>query len=146
MWGWALWTLVSWRLGAEASKWSRVVGQVSMLVTAVVSAAMALLFALMALATDHNDTWWNADMIWAVGGWGALWVMWKSRRGTRVAEMKMERLVAIVWSVLALASVLVVPAMRSNLGWGASVVWASVGACVSVVATVWTSLQHGAKK
>ena len=63
-----------------------------------------------------------------------------------MAEMKMERLVAIVWSVLALASVLVVPAMRSNLGWGASVVWASVGACVSVVATVWTSLQHGAKK
>jgi hypothetical protein len=36
--------------------------------------------------------------------------------------------------------------MRSNLGSGASVVWASVGACVSVVATVWTSLQLEVKK
>ena len=146
MWGWALWTLVCWRLGSKASLWRRVGRQVSTLVTSVVSSAMALLFVLMALATNHNDTWWNADMIWTVGGWGALWVMCKSRRGTRVAEMKMERLVAIVWSVLALVSVLVVPAMRSNLGWGASVVWASVGACVSVVATVWTSLHLEVKK
>ena len=24
------------------------------------------LFGLMAVATDHNDTWWN-DMVWALG-------------------------------------------------------------------------------
>ena len=35
---------------------------------------MATLFALMALATDHNDTWWNADLVWALGGWGVIWV------------------------------------------------------------------------
>ena len=34
-------------------------------VTAAVSALMATLFGLMALATDHNDTWWNA----VVGRW-----------------------------------------------------------------------------
>ena len=35
---------------------------------------MATLFGLMALATDHNDTWWNADLVWALGGWGVIWV------------------------------------------------------------------------
>ena len=94
----------------------------------------------MALATDHNDTWWNADMVWALGGWGVIWVAVRRSRGVRLEDMGLERKVAAVWTMLALGSVYIVPVWRSGLGWGESIVWASVGACLAVVFAVWTSL------
>jgi hypothetical protein len=125
------------------TRW-RVLGQrLSVAVTAAISAAMALLFVLMQLVTDHNDTWWNADLIWAIGGWGLLRLALKKWRGARPEDLGTERKVAAVWTVLALGSVLVIPAMRSGLPWGESTVWASVGACLAVVGAVWTSLKEG---
>ena len=97
----------------------------SVAVTAAGSALMATLFALMALATDHNDTWWNADLVWALGGWGVIWVAVRRSRGVGLEDM---------------GSVCIVPVWRSGLGWGESIVWASVGACLAVVFAVWTSL------
>ena len=112
-------------------------------VTAVTSAAMALLFVLMQLVTDHNDTWWNADLVWALGGWGVFWVVLKKARGARPEDLDKARMVAALWTVLALGSVLVIPAMRSGLPWGQATVWASAGACLAVVCAVWTSLKQG---
>ena len=39
----------------------------SLAVTWLLSMALTLLFLAMAVFTDHNDTWWNADLIWASG-------------------------------------------------------------------------------
>ena len=114
----------------------------SVAVTAVTAAAMSLLFVLMQVVTNHNDTWWNADLVWTLGGWGALWVFLKKARGARPEDLGMERKVAGGWTVLALGSVLVLPAMRSGLSWGEATVWASVGACLAVVCAVWTSLKQ----
>ena len=140
MWGWAAWmALVLWMAhrGAGWKKWGR---RLSVAVTAAVSALMATLFGLMAVATDHNDTWWNADMVWALGGWGVIWVAVRRSRGVRPEAMGLERKVATVWTMLALGSVSIAPVWRSGLGWGEATVWASVGACLAVVFAVWTSL------
>ena len=79
---------------------------------------MSLLFGLMQLVTDHNDTWWNADLTWAVGGWGVLWVALRKSRGARSEDLRRERKVATAWTALALGSVLILPALRSGLSWG----------------------------
>ena len=142
MWGWALWMALNVMLTQRKTRW-RVLGRrLSVAVTAVTAAAMALLFVLMQLITDHNDTWWNADLVWALGGWGVLWVFLKRARGARPEDLGMARKVAAGWTVLALGSVLVLPAMRSGLTWGEATVWASVGACLAVVCAVWTSLKQ----
>ena len=142
MWGWALWMALNVILAQRKTRW-RVLGRrLSVAVTAVTAAAMALLFVLMQLVTDHNDTWWNADLVWALGGWGVLWVFLKRARGARPEDLGMARKVAAGWTVLALGSVLVLPAMRSGLSWGEATVWASVGACLAVVCAVWTSLKQ----
>ena len=131
--------LVLWMAhrGAGWKKWGR---RLSVAVTAAVSALMATLFGLMAVATDHNDTWWNADVVWALGGWGVIWVAVRRSRGVRPEAMGLERKVATVWTMLALGSVSIAPVWRSGLGWGEATVWASVGACLAVVFAVWTSL------
>ena len=95
----------------------------------------------MALVTEHNDTWWNADLIWSLGGWGVLSVFLFRRRGKGAGDLPLVRYLVAAWTCFALASVLLVPALRSGLGWGEATVWASVGACVAVVFSVWTSLQ-----
>ena len=123
--------------GAGWKPWGR---RVSVAVTAAGSAIMATLFALMALATDHNDTWWNADLVWALGGWGVIWVAVRRSRGVGLEDMGLECKLAAVWTMLALGSVCIVPVWRSGVGWGESIVWASVGACLAVVFAVWTSL------
>ena len=140
MWGWAAWMALVLRMAHRGAGWRRWGRCLSVAVTAAVSALMAVLFGLMALATDHNDTWWNADAVWALGGWGVMWVAFRRWRGVRPEAMGLERKVAAVWTALALGSVYIVPVMRSGLGWGESIVWASVGACLAVVFAVWTSL------
>ncbi len=143
MWCWALWMALNVWMAQGNSQW-RVLGRrLSVAVTAAISAAMALLFVLMQLITDHNDTWWNADLVWTIGGWGVLWLVLKKWRGARPEDLSTERKVAAVWTVLALGSVLVLPALRSGLNWGEATVWASVGACLAVVFSVWTSLKQG---
>ena len=141
MWGWALWMAVVWRWGRRGSTWRAWARRISVAVTATGASLMALLFVLMALVTDHNDTWWNADVLWALGGWlmAGFWWWQRQHAGPPVALSRV-RLVAVVWTVMALGSVLVVPAMRSELGWGEATVWPSVGACLAVVMALWTSL------
>ena len=141
MWGWALWMAVVWRWGRRGSTWRAWARRISVAVTATGASLMALLFVLMALVTDHNDTWWNADVVWALGGWlmAGFWWWQRQHAGPPVASNRV-RLVAAVWTVMALGSVLVVPAMRSELGWGEATVWPSVGACLAVVMALWTSL------
>ena len=140
MWFWALWIVLGLRLMPRDSAWSRAAARASLAWTAAVSALLSLLFVAMAVATDHNDTWWNADLVWALGGWLVVWVEWKKACGTRSEDLNTERGIAAVWTVCAVASVLVVPALRSELSWGESVVWATVGASFSVLGAVWTSL------
>ena len=143
MWAWSMWMAANGILRRRGSTWRTLVRRASVAVTAVTAAAMTLLFVLMQLATDHNDTWWNADVAWAMGGWGVLWTALKKARGVRPEDLGTERKVAVVWTVLALASVLVVPAARSGLSWGEATAWASVGACLAVVCAVWTSVSQG---
>ena len=140
MWGWALWMALVWRLAGRGSTWRRWARRASVAVTATASSLMTLLFVLMALLTDHNDTWWNADVVWTLGGWGLLWIGFQSWKGRRREDLRWEHWVARIWTVGALSSVLVVPAFRSGLGWVESMVWASVGACLSVVLAVWMVL------
>lgn len=140
MWAWALFMALNWRWTAHGAAWKAWGRCAAVAATSVVASAMALLFVLMAMVTDHNDTWWNADLVWALGGWGALTALVCRKRVTK--NFTRARQVAVVWTVLALASVLVVPAMRSGLSWGEATVWASVGACLSVVFAVWTSLEE----
>ena len=140
MWAWALFMALNWRWTARGAAWKAWGRRAAVTVTSLVASVMALLFVLMALATDHNDTWWNADLVWALGGWGALTAL--VCRKVVAKNLTRVRQVASVWTVLALASVLVVPAMRSGLGWGEATVWASVGACLAVVFAVWTSLEE----
>ena len=143
MWIWALWMALNAWL-TQRSPQRRVFGRrLSVAVTAGISASMSLLFALMQLVTDHNDTWWNADLTWAIGGWGVLWVALRQSRGARSEDLRRERKVATAWTALALGSVLILPALRSGLSWGEATVWASVGACLAVVSAVWTSLNRG---
>ena len=125
MWAWSMWMAANGILRRRGSTWRTLVRRASVAVTAVTAAAMTLLFVLMQLATDHNDTWWNADVAWAMGGWGVLWTALKKARGVRPEDLGTERKVAVVWTVLALASVLVVPAARSDV-LGEATAWASV--------------------
>ena len=69
-----------------------------------------------------------------------MWIAFRRWRGAHPEAMGLERKVAAVWTALALGSVYIVPVMRSGLGLGESIVWASVGACLAVVFAVWTSL------
>ena len=107
--------------------------RLSVAVTAVTTAAMSLLFVLMQLVTDHSDTWWNADGVWAVGSWGVLWMSLKRVKGTRPEDLKTERQMATLWTAMALGSVLILPALRSGLTWGEATVWPSVGMCLAAV-------------
>ena len=142
MWGWALWMALNVMLAQRKTQWRALGRRLSVALTAVTSAVMALLFVLMQWITDHNDTWWNADLVWALGGWGMLWVFLKKRRGARPEDLGKVRKVAAGWTFLALSAVLVLPAMRSGLSWGEATVWASVGGCLAVVFAVWTSLKQ----
>ena len=142
MWGWALWMALHVWMAQRKAQWWVLSRRLSVAVTAVTTAAMSLLFVLMQLVTDHSDTWWNADGVWAVGGWGVLWMSLKRVKGTRPEDLKTERQMATLWTAMALGSVLILPALRSGLTWGEATVWPSVGMCLAVVFAVWTSLQH----
>ncbi len=141
MWVWAFLMALNWRWKARGLAWQVWMRRGAVLVTGICAALLTTLFTAMALVTEHNDTWWNADLIWSLGGWGVLSVFLFRRRGKGAGDLSLVRYLVAAWTCFALASVLLVPALRSGLGWGEATVWASVGACVAVVFSVWTSLQ-----
>ena len=58
--------VVLWLCGKDASAFRRGT-RLSIWATGLAAALLAILFLLMAVATNHNDTWWNADLVWALG-------------------------------------------------------------------------------
>ena len=141
-WGWAVWMIfVLWLCGKDASafRWGT---RLSIWATGLAAALLAILFLLMAAVTDHNDTWWNADLVWALGGFGMCWMAMRKRRGARSEDLVWERRLAMVWTILAIFSVFVVPFFRSNLSWVETLVWPTIGACISVICAVWCMLRR----
>ncbi len=151
-WGLAAWLVLLWgltsQLGAEAGlgRVAEKMSKVTVGIIASLTTMMTLLFTAMMLFTDHNDTWWNADLCWTSLG---VWTLTRSiqvRRGKATKVGARAKVVAGLWSAVALGSTWVWPATRSALPWGETVVWASAGlALVSVLACLQT-LGVGATK
>ena len=119
---------VAWKIPRGPSTLKQVLVWMSLAVTWLLSMALTLLFLAMAVFTDHNDTWWNADLIWASGSALILWVAIRWFRGRISKGSRIERIIVSFWTALSVWAVLVNPWVRSDLSWGQSVVWATVGA------------------
>jgi len=121
------------RAGEMLSAWT--VGILALLTT-----SMTVLFTVMLLFTDHNDTWWNADVCWTSLGVWTLVRRMQVRRGTASALGIRAKALMGAWSALALGATWVWPATRSALPWGETVVWASAGLALASVMACWQTL------
>ena len=124
----------------------KVLSRATVVVLAVLTTLMTALFTVMMLFTDHNDTWWNADLCWAsLGVWTLVRQVQLSRGKAGVMGSRAKVLLG-VWSLLALGSTWVWPATRSALPWGETVVWASAGLALASVLACWQTLEMQAAK
>ena len=131
-WFWAVLLAILWRFEQGGSRLASAAAKVARGLTSFAGLVLSLLFVSMMLFTDHNDTWWNADVLWTAGG--ALVLVPASR--------PWKRRVVQLWTVLAVVSVLVVPIWRSHLHGVEALVWPTLGACAATVISVWTSLRQ----
>ena len=107
---------------------------------------MTVLFTAMLLVTDHNDTWWNADLCWTSHGVRTLDRIVQVRRGKAGALGVRAKTLVALWSALALGSTWIWPATRSALPWGETVVWASAGLALASVLACWQTVGMPATK
>lgn len=149
MWGWALWSLCcAWLIRRNPPRVVRRVIRWTWGVSGVAGTLLMALFLAMALGTDHNDTWWNPDLVWASLGPWVLWGLWRGRTGSidpsserlRAAPSRAMRIVLGVWMALALLAVVVVPWMAGSGGWISSVVWPSAGLSVALILALESNL------
>jgi len=131
-WFWAVLLAILWRFEQGGSRLASAAAKVARGLTSFAGLVLSLLFVSMMLFTDHNDTWWNADVLWTAGG--ALVLVPASR--------PWKRRVVQLWTVLAVVSVLVVPIWRSHLHGVEALDWPTLGACAATVISVWTSLRQ----
>ena len=145
MWGWAVWMFLIWRLPMAPSTLKSIVVWMSLAVNWLMSMTLTLLFLAMAMFTDHNDTWWNADLVWVSGSVCMLWLWIRWLRGRMSAGSRRERIAVSIWTALSAWAVLVNPWVRSELAWGQSLVWPTIGACLAVIMSVWLLLDVTSK-
>ncbi|MDA0729525.1 MAG: diaminopimelate epimerase [Bacteroidetes bacterium] len=149
MWIWAMWSLCcAWMVQRNPSRsWRRLI-RLTWGLSGVVGTLLTALFLAMAIATDHSDTWWNPDMVWASLGPWVLWGLWRERTGPisgdnegfRVPLSNTIRTVMWGWMALGLISVAVVPWLAGSGGWLSSVVWPSLGLSVAMILAVGAKL------
>ena len=145
-WGLVAWLAVLWGFRSRLGRAGKVLSRATVGILAVLTTLMTVLFTAMLLFTDHNDTWWNADLCWAsLGVWTLIRQVQLSRDKAGVMGSRAKVLLG-VWSLLALGSTWVWPATRSALPWGETVVWASAGLALASVLACWQTLEMQAAK
>ena len=133
-WGWLIWLWVT-ALPFQ-NRGRSLLHRCSVALTGLFGIALFLLFLGMQLFTDHVDTWWNADAVWAIGGWGVL-VMSLSKPSPNSKVSSNWKRVGVVWSVLAVLAVTVLPCSRSFVPWHDAVLGPSIAAALAVVSSWW---------
>ena len=119
-WGLALMMLVlAW---GKRQGWTRLARWAGGAVGALGS-LVALLFVAMQGITDHSDTWWNADFVWAsLGFWAVAGGAGLAVQGPR-ARLALGAWTALAWVTLAMA--------------GGLEVWATTGAAAAMTMAAW---------
>ena len=80
-WGLVAWLALLWGLTSRLGRAGEVLSGVTVGMLASLTTLMTLLFTAMMLFTDHNDTWWNADLCWTSLGVWTLVRLVQVRRG-----------------------------------------------------------------
>ena len=145
-WGLVAWLALLWGLTSRLGRAGEVLSGVTVGMLASLTTLMTLLFTAMMLFTDHNDTWWNADLCWTSLGVWTLVRRIQVRRGKASAVGFRTKALLGAWSAVALGSTWVWPMTRSALPWGETVVWASAGLALASVLACWQTLGMGATK
>ena len=147
MWGWAAWVFVLvWRVHAGSALWMRRLLRISRGITAGAGVLLTALFVAMGTLTDHSDTWWNPDLVWASWGVGTFLVSWRTRkRGPSTAVDPARdwtgRAFWLVWTVAGVASVWVWPWMHGSLPWVAATVWPTAGLNAALGLAFWSAFR-----
>ena len=69
-WGLVAWLALLWGFRSRLGRAGKVLSRATVGILAVLTTLMTVLFTAMMLFTDHNDTWWNADLCWtSLGVW-----------------------------------------------------------------------------
>ena len=145
-WGLVAWLALIWGFGSRLGRVGKVFSRATVGILAVLTTLMTLLFTAMMLFTDHNDTWWNADLCWTSLGVWILIRLVQVRRGKAGALGVRAKALVALWSALALGSTWIWPATRSALPWGETVVWASAGLALASVLACWQTVGMPATK
>ena len=145
-WGLVAWLALLWGLVTRLGPAGEVLLGLTVGVLASLTTLMTVLFTFMMLFTDHNDTWWNADLCWTSLGVWTLFRRIQLRRGKAGALGFRARALLGTWFVVALGSTWIWPMTRSALPWGETVVWASAGLALASVLACWQTLRLGATK
>jgi hypothetical protein len=145
-WGLVAWLALLWGFGSRLGRVGKMLSRATVGILAVLTTLMTVLFTAMMLFTDHNDTWWNADLCWtSLGVWILVRIV-QVRRGKAGALGVRARALVALWSALALGSTWIWPATRSALPWGETVVWASAGLALASVLACWQTVGMQATK
>ena len=136
-WALALWMALLFATRQRGAPFWRHARRWSLMAWGALTTTMTLLFVAMQGVTDHRDTWWNADLFWTSLGCVVLWRALGRRPGPTIPAW--FRHLAQVWSVLALLSTWVLPAIHGSQPWSLSLVWPSAGMSVAAVLALWTS-------
>ena len=145
-WGLVAWLALLWGFGSRLGRVGDVLSRWTVGMLAALNTLMTTLFTAMLLFTDHNDTWWNADLCWASLGVWTLVRLVQLRRGKAGALGVRAKAFVALWSALALGSTWIWPATRSVLPWGDTVVWASAGLALASVLACWQTVGIPATK
>ncbi|MGB1347772.1 MAG: diaminopimelate epimerase [Flavobacteriales bacterium] len=145
-WGLVAWLALLWGFGSRLGRVGDVLSGWTVGMLAALNTLMTTLFTAMLLFTDHNDTWWNADLCWTSLGVWTLVRFVQVRRGKAGALGVRAKALVALWSALALGSTWIWPATRSALPWGETVVWASAGLALASVLACWQTVGMPATK
>ena len=145
-WGLVAWLALLWGLVSRLGPAGEVLLGLTVGILASLTTLMTVLFTFMMLFTDHNDTWWNADLCWTSLGVWTLFRRIQLRRGKAGALGFRARALLGTWFAVALGSTWIWPMTRSALPWGETVVWASAGLALASVLACWQTLRLGATK
>ena len=145
-WGLVAWLALLWGFGSRLGRVGDVLSGWTVAMLAALNTLMTTLFTAMLLFTDHNDTWWNADLCWTSLGVWTLVRFVQVRRGKGGALGVRTKAFVALWSALALGSTWIWPATRSALPWGETVVWASAGLALASVLACWQTVGIPATK
>jgi hypothetical protein len=135
-----------WRVHAGSALWMRRLLWISRGITAGAGVLLTTLFVAMGTLTDHSDTWWNPDLVWALWGVGTFIALGRARKqGPSTAEDPVRgqwgRAFWWLWTVAGVASVWVWPWMHGSLPWVAATVWPTAGLNAALGLAFWSAFR-----